>query len=51
LAFISNAEEEKLLVSEPYQNKVVGALTRGVARYQDQQERRGGGAHAGGSQQ
>jgi N-acetylmuramoyl-L-alanine amidase len=51
VAFISNAEEEKLLTSEPYQNKVVGALTRGVARYQDQQEKRGGGAHAGGSQQ
>jgi N-acetylmuramoyl-L-alanine amidase len=51
VAFISNADEEKLLTSEPYQNKVVGALTRGVARYQDQQEKRGGGAHAGGSQQ
>ena len=51
VAFISNAEEEKLLTSEPYQNKVVAALTRGVYRYHDQQERRGGGAHAGSSQQ
>jgi N-acetylmuramoyl-L-alanine amidase len=36
VAFISNAEEEKLLVSEAYQNKVVSAVVRGVARYQQQ---------------
>jgi N-acetylmuramoyl-L-alanine amidase len=49
VAFISNAEEEKLLTSDPYQNKVVAALTRGIARYQEQLERKGGAAHAGGS--
>jgi len=48
VAFISNAEEEKLLVSEAYQNKVVGALVRGVARYQHQRASvAGGGAPAG----
>jgi N-acetylmuramoyl-L-alanine amidase len=36
VAFISNPDEEKLLVSEAYQNKVVGAVVRGVARYQQQ---------------
>ena len=36
VAFISNSEEEKLLVSEAYQNKVVGAVVRGVSRYQQQ---------------
>jgi N-acetylmuramoyl-L-alanine amidase len=36
VAFISNAEEERLLVSEAYQNKVVGAVVRGVSRYQQQ---------------
>ena len=29
VAFISNAEEEKLLVSEAYQSKVVAAVVRG----------------------
>jgi N-acetylmuramoyl-L-alanine amidase len=33
IAFISNAEEEKLLRSEDYQNKVTAALARGIARY------------------
>ena len=48
VAFISNAEEEKLLVSEAYQNKVVGAVVRGVARYQHQRASvAGGGAPAG----
>jgi len=36
VAFISNAEEERLLVSDGYQSKVVAALVRGVARYQQQ---------------
>jgi N-acetylmuramoyl-L-alanine amidase len=44
VAFISNAEEEKLLVSEAYQNKVVGAVVRGVARYQQQRASVAGGA-------
>ena len=39
VAFISNAEEERLLVSDAYQVKVVGALVRGIARYQQQQRR------------
>lgn len=33
IAFISNAEEEKLLRSDDYQNKVTAALARGIARY------------------
>jgi len=33
IAFISNAEEERLLTSDAYQNKVVAALVRGIARY------------------
>ena len=33
IAFISNAEEEKLLNSEAYQNKVAAALVRGIERY------------------
>ncbi|HEX6737200.1 MAG TPA: N-acetylmuramoyl-L-alanine amidase [Vicinamibacteria bacterium] len=43
VAFISNAEEEKLLVSEAYQTKVVSALVKGVARYQQQREQRAAG--------
>jgi N-acetylmuramoyl-L-alanine amidase len=35
-AFISNAEEERLLVSDAYQAKLVGAITRGLARFQQQ---------------
>jgi len=35
VAFISNPDEEKLLASEPYQNKVAGALTRGISRYEE----------------
>ncbi len=46
VAFISNAEEEKLLASEAYQSKVVGALVRGVARYQQQLRQRAGLPHA-----
>jgi N-acetylmuramoyl-L-alanine amidase len=33
IAFISNAEEEKLLKSDEYQNKVAAAVVRGIARY------------------
>jgi N-acetylmuramoyl-L-alanine amidase len=40
VAFISNAEEEKQLVSDTYQSKVVSALVKGVARYQQQREQR-----------
>ena len=32
VAFISNAEEEKLLVSEAYQTKVVGAAGHAASR-------------------
>jgi N-acetylmuramoyl-L-alanine amidase len=46
VAFISNAEEEKLLVSEAYQGKVVSALVKGVARYQQQREQRAAGLSA-----
>jgi N-acetylmuramoyl-L-alanine amidase len=34
VAFISNPEEEKLLVSDAFQTKVASALMRGIARYQ-----------------
>jgi N-acetylmuramoyl-L-alanine amidase len=45
-AFISNAEEERLLVSDTYQGKVVAALVRGIARYQQQQRQADvGGTH------
>jgi N-acetylmuramoyl-L-alanine amidase len=43
-AFISNAEEERLLVSDSYQGKVVAALVRGIARYQQQHRADLGGA-------
>jgi N-acetylmuramoyl-L-alanine amidase len=33
IAFISNAEEERLLTSDAYQGKVAAALVRGIARY------------------
>jgi N-acetylmuramoyl-L-alanine amidase len=33
IAFISNSEDEKLLRSDEYQNKVTAALVRGIARY------------------
>jgi N-acetylmuramoyl-L-alanine amidase len=46
VAFISNPDEEKLLVSEAYQNKVVGAVVRGVARYQQQRASLDGGTGA-----
>jgi N-acetylmuramoyl-L-alanine amidase len=46
VAFISNAEEERLLVSDAYQSKVAAAITRGIARYQREREQRMGGARA-----
>jgi N-acetylmuramoyl-L-alanine amidase len=42
VGFISNAEEEKLLTSDEYQQKVVAALVRGLSRYQQQREHRRG---------
>jgi N-acetylmuramoyl-L-alanine amidase len=33
VAFISHPEEEKLLIADAYQNKVVGAIVDGIARY------------------
>jgi N-acetylmuramoyl-L-alanine amidase len=33
VAFISHPEEEKLLVSDAYQSKVVAAITEGIARF------------------
>ncbi len=42
VAFISNAAEEKLLVSDDYQSKVAAAITRGIARYQQEREQRSG---------
>jgi N-acetylmuramoyl-L-alanine amidase len=46
IAFISNADEEKLLTSESYQNQVVGALVRGIARFQGERQQRAGSAPA-----
>jgi N-acetylmuramoyl-L-alanine amidase len=34
VAFISNAEEEKLLASDAYQGRVAAALVRGIARFE-----------------
>ncbi len=39
IAFISNPEEEKLLVSEAFQTKAAAALARGVTRFLGQLER------------
>jgi N-acetylmuramoyl-L-alanine amidase len=44
VAFISHPEEEKLLTSDAYQNKVAAALMRGIRRYGDERERRLGRA-------
>jgi N-acetylmuramoyl-L-alanine amidase len=49
VGFISNAEEERLLTSDEYQARVVSALVRGLARYQQQREHRRGTASAAGS--
>ncbi len=40
VAFISNPDEEKFLSSEPYQNKVASALTRGIARFEQERTAR-----------
>ncbi|PYQ20771.1 MAG: hypothetical protein DMF81_17600, partial [Acidobacteria bacterium] len=45
VAFISNSEEERLLGSDAYQGKVVAALVRGIARYQQQHRAELGGTH------
>jgi N-acetylmuramoyl-L-alanine amidase len=42
VAFISNSEEEKLLTSEAYQNRIAAAVVRGIARYQRDQTQRAG---------
>jgi N-acetylmuramoyl-L-alanine amidase len=39
-AFISNPDEEKLLTSEAWQAKVATALTRGIARYEQERAAR-----------
>jgi N-acetylmuramoyl-L-alanine amidase len=49
VGFISNAEEEKLLTSDEYQARVVSALVRGLARYQQQREQRRGAWDGAGS--
>jgi N-acetylmuramoyl-L-alanine amidase len=36
VAFVSNAEEEKLLLSDAFQAKVASAVLRGVARYRQE---------------
>jgi N-acetylmuramoyl-L-alanine amidase len=40
VAFISNPEEEKLLTSESFQNKVVGAILKGISRFENDQAQR-----------
>ena len=42
VAFISNAAEEKLLISDEYQSRVAAAITRGIARYTQEREQRAG---------
>jgi N-acetylmuramoyl-L-alanine amidase len=42
MAFISNPEEEELLTSKAFQYKLVGAITRGIARYESERARRFG---------
>ncbi|HET8646336.1 MAG TPA: N-acetylmuramoyl-L-alanine amidase, partial [Vicinamibacteria bacterium] len=49
VAFISNSDEEKLLGSDAYQAKIVSALVRGVARYQQQKAQRASAAPSGGT--
>src|SRR5437762_8465030 len=44
VAFISNAEEEKLLVSDAYQSRIAAAVVRGIARYQREQAHTTAGA-------
>ncbi len=42
VAFISNAEEEKLLISDAYQSRVAAAVVQGIARYQGERAQREG---------
>jgi N-acetylmuramoyl-L-alanine amidase len=42
IAFITNAEEEKKLVSEAWQSKVAAALLRGIARFESERSRAAG---------
>jgi N-acetylmuramoyl-L-alanine amidase len=49
VAFLSNPEEERLLISDAYQNKIVAALTRGIARYARERLNRMGYAPSGAS--
>jgi len=44
VAFISNPDEEKLLASEAYQQKIAGSLARGIERFRKEQAARFGGA-------
>jgi N-acetylmuramoyl-L-alanine amidase len=44
VAFISNPDEEKLLASEAYQQKIAGSLARGIERFRKEQAARLGGA-------
>ena len=46
MAFISNPEEEKLLASDAYQQKIAAALARGVERFRRERAARLGGAGA-----
>jgi N-acetylmuramoyl-L-alanine amidase len=40
VAFITNAEEEKLLRSETHQNDLAESIYRGILRYKERYERR-----------
>jgi N-acetylmuramoyl-L-alanine amidase len=42
VAFLSNAEEEKLLTSDAYQSRIASAVVRGIARFQQDQTLRAG---------
>jgi N-acetylmuramoyl-L-alanine amidase len=46
VAFISNAAEERLLISDDYQSKIAAAITRGIARYTSEREQRTGTARS-----
>jgi N-acetylmuramoyl-L-alanine amidase len=50
VAFISNPDEEKLLVSDAYQSKVAGSLARGIERFRrERMAEFGGGQRASAS--
>ena len=50
VAFISNPDEEKQLVSDSYQSKIAAALMRGIARYRQDREARLGSRPASAGQ-